>query len=388
MRIILIRSTEVMPDPPVEKIAEELITEGHKVTILAWDRSNCYRGKVSVKKLASCETDIVHFGIPAEYCGGIKKNFRALLLFQFRILHWLSRHHKEFDAVHAFDFDTGFASMLCCKVFRKKFIYHILDYYVDGHILAWKFLNPIVEFFEIRVINAADVTIICTEKRAEQISKSSPKKLCVIHNTPSSLMQPNESFALQSSSGKMKLAYVGILAGGRLLKETVEAISQMKNIEMHIGGFGELDSWMQNAAERYENVFYYGRLQYSDTLALEKKCDIMIAAYDPSQRNHKYAAPNKFYESIMLGKPIIMANDTGYDDVIKENDIGCLTEFSQDGIRNALHTLESRRADWPSMGDRARELYKSTYSWEIMRHRIQEIYQDVQTSAGKELHTI
>ena len=53
----------------------------------------------------------------------------------------------------------------------------------------------------------------------------------------------------------------------------------------------------------------YGKLQYSQTLALESQCDIRVATYDPSIRNHKYSAPNKFYESLMLGKPIIMAKD-------------------------------------------------------------------------------
>ena len=35
MRVVLIRSTAVMPDPPVEKMANALINSGHKVTILA-----------------------------------------------------------------------------------------------------------------------------------------------------------------------------------------------------------------------------------------------------------------------------------------------------------------------------------------------------------------
>ena len=128
MRIILIRATEVMPDPPVEKMANTLISQGHKVTILAWDRANTYGERTSLKKLANSETEIVHFGIPAKYSGGIKANFKGLLLFQMRIIRWLFRHRKEYDAVHAFDFDTGFASMICCMLLRKKFIYHVLDY--------------------------------------------------------------------------------------------------------------------------------------------------------------------------------------------------------------------------------------------------------------------
>lgn len=377
MRIVLIRATEVMPDPPVEKMANTLISQGHSVTILAWDRSNTYAERGSIKKLANSETEIVHFGIPAKYSGGIKANFKGLLLFQMRIIRWLFRHRREYDAVHAFDFDTGFASMICCKLLRKKLIYHVLDYYVEGHILPSRLLNSIIEFFEIRVINSANVTVICTEKRKEQIRKASPRKLYVIHNTPDSVQQMDTSFQVNGWTGKLKLVYVGVLSRMRLLKETVEVVSKMDDVEMHIGGFGEYEDWMQKAAEQYSNVFFYGKLQYSETLALEKQCDVMMAVYDPSIRNHKYAAPNKFYESIMLGKPIIMAYDTGHDDIITKNDIGILTEYSESGIRDAIYALEKRRNEWNDMGKRAMNLYNSNYSWTIMTERIEEMYRNL-----------
>ena len=377
MRIVLIRATEVMPDPPVEKMANTLISHGHSVTILAWDRSNTYAERGSIKKLANSETEIVHFGIPAKYSGGIKANFKGLLLFQMRIIRWLFRHRREYDAVHAFDFDTGFASMICCKLLRKKLIYHVLDYYAEGHILPGRLLNSIIEFFEIRVINSANGTVICTEKRKEQIRKASPRKLYVIHNTPDSVQQMDTSFQVNGCTGKLKLVYVGVLSRMRLLKETVEVVSKMDDVEMHIGGFGEYEDWMQKAAEQYSNVFFYGKLQYSETLALEKQCDIMMAVYDPSIRNHKYAAPNKFYESIMLGKPIIMAYDTGHDDIITKNDIGILTEYSESGIRDAIYALEKRRNEWNDMGKRAMNLYNSNYSWTIMTERIEEMYRNL-----------
>ena len=377
MRIVLIRATEVMPDPPVEKMANTLISHGHSVTILAWDRSNTYAERGSIKKLANSETEIVHFGIPAKYSGGIKANFKGLLLFQMRIIRWLFRHRREYDAVHAFDFDTGFASMICCKLLRKKLIYHVLDYYAEGHILPGRLLNSIIEFFEIRVINSANATVICTEKRKEQIRKASPRKLYVIHNTPDSVQQMDTSFQVNGCTGKLKLVYVGVLSRMRLLKETVEVVSKMDDVEMHIGGFGEYEDWMQKAAEQYSNVFFYGKLQYSETLALEKQCDIMMAVYDPSIRNPKYAAPNKFYESIMLGKPIIMAYDTGHDDIITKNDIGILTEYSESGIRDAIYALEKRRNEWNDMGKRAMNLYNSNYSWTIMTERIEEMYRNL-----------
>lgn len=379
MRVILIRSTEVMPDPPVEKMAAALLDAGHEVKILAWDRAHRYREKTFMKNLSNGNVKLVHFGIPAKYSGGIKSNLKAMIVFQIRILSWLIHHQSEYDAVHAFDFDTGFAAMLCIKMMHKKFVYHILDYYIDGHCISGKWLRSLIRFGETRVINSADATIICTEKRKSQMGAAAPKQLVVIHNTPDRAQQMQPAFALKEISHRTKVAYVGILAGQRLLKETVEAIAQMQDVEMHIGGFGEYEGWIQEASERYDNIFYYGKLQYSETLSLEKQCDLMIATYDPSLRNHQYAAPNKFYEALMLGKPLIMAKGTGCSEVIEAHDIGTLTEYDQDGVVQAIREIVRRKLDWSAMSDRAKRIYESKYSWESMSKRIQILYDKLET---------
>lgn len=376
MKVILIRSTEVMPDPPVEKMAAALLDAEHEVKILAWDRAHRYREKTSAKPLPNGETELVHFGIPAKYSGGIKSNLRSMMLFQYRLVCWLIRHRNEYDAIHAFDFDTGLAAMLCSRLLRKKLIYHILDYYVDGHSLPANRLSHFIRWLETRVINRADVTIICTEERAAQLGAASPKHLTVIHNTPDRAQQSDVPFTLKGDPHKIKIAYVGILAGSRLLKETVEAIAQMDDVEMHIGGFGEYEAWIQEASQRWSNILYYGRLQYAQTLSLETQCDLMIAAYDPSLRNHQYAAPNKFYESIMLGKPLIMAFGTGCSEVIEAHNIGALTEYSQEGITQTIRTMIQHRPDWAAMGTRAKQLYESDYSWALMKQRIEKLYSE------------
>lgn len=205
------------------------------------------------------------------------------------------------------------------------------------------------------------------------------KQLVVIHNTPDRAQQTQTAFALKENSHRTKVAYVGILAGQRLLKETVEAIAQMQDVEMHIGGFGEYEGWIQEVSERYDNIFYYGKLQYSETLSLEKQCDLMIATYDPSLRNHQYAAPNKFYEALMLGKPLIMAKGTGCSEVIEAHDIGTLTEYDQDGVVQAIREMVRRKLDWSAMSARAKQIYESKYSWESMSKRIQILYDKLET---------
>ena len=52
-------------------------------------------------------------------------------------------------------------------------------------------------------------------------------------------------------------------------------------------------------------------IDYESALELYAKCDLMFALYDPAIPNHRYSAPNKVYEAMLLGKPIIVAEGTG-----------------------------------------------------------------------------
>ncbi len=373
-RVVLIRSNPVLPDPPVEKMASTLISAGYSVTVLAWDRGEQYKQKTDILKLAAGDVPIVRFGIKAGFGSG-KKNLPALLKFELRLRRWLIKNKKSYDIIHAFDFDTGLVAQRCAKRFSKKLVYHILDYYCACHILKPDFVKTAVEKAEIGVINKADATIICSEKRREQISKSSPKRLYVIHNTPQESAGIDKDFVLQGSGAdKLKIAYVGILAGSRFIKEIAQKVCEDKRFEFHIGGFGALENTFSELSKNHDNIFYYGRLEYSKTLALEKACDIMTAIYDPRVPNHKYAAPNKFYESLMLSKPVIMARGTGFDDIIEQSKIGRLMEYSTEELNEALEWLYQNKDSLSEMGARARELYESLYRWDIMDSRIKELY--------------
>lgn len=376
-RVVLIRSNPVSPDPPVEKATDTLIANGYEVSVIGWDRGSDEAEKTETLILEHGNAQIVRFGIPAMFDGGIKKNLLPLSKFQIRLHKWLKKHRNEYDIIHAFDFDTGFIANKIARKYNKKLIYHILDFYIDSHNIPSKYLKSTIKNAEFAVINNADATIICTEKRREQIAGTTPKRLEIIHNTPKAVNQISDSFSEIKNSTRCKIVYVGILAGSRFLREIIKIVEQDERFEFHIGGFGIMENEVAEAAKKCERIFYYGKLPYDKTLSLEQACDVMTAIYDPKVPNHKFAAPNKFYESLMLGKPVIMAYNTGFDEIIKKNNIGCLIEFDESGLSNGLNNLIQQKDEWLSMSERMKKLYKEQYSWAEMERRLVELYASI-----------
>lgn len=367
--MILIRSNPVLPDPPVEKMADALQELGYAVTILAWDRS-CNMD--TTEALTAC-CDVVRMGASASYGGGAK-TLGALCRFEWKLWGWLRRNRKRYHILHAFDLDTGLVARVAAGMWRKKFVYHILDFYADSHFRrGW--VRAAVARLERGVIEYADSAIVCTEKRREQLGVCKQKHIDVIHNTPPEDLAVTGSVDLQGTGQRSRIAYVGTMLEGRGITQMLDAIREDHRFELHMGGFGPLAGQVEQAArEEQSGIFWYGRLPYEQTLSLERQCDIMLALYDPAIPNHRYAAPNKLYEAMMLGKPVLICAGIGWDDVVKEWETGVLIDFSPEGMRKGLDEIFALRDRWAGMGENGRACYRDRYSWQRMKQRIGDIY--------------
>lgn len=374
MKIIFIRSNPVNPDSRVEKEVNSLVKAGNKVEIVAWDRNAKYSIRESYINIDAGRVKIYRFGIPSSFGGGMRKNLGPLILFQIRLFCWLYKNRNEYDVIHACDFDTALISFHVARKLRKKIIYDIFDYYVDAFRVP-NYLKRYIEKMDHKIINSADTVIICSEKRKEQIKGTNPKRLEIIHNTPENTIKSIGKINLDKT--KIKLVYVGVLGNGRFLKETADIVKDNPKLEFHIGGFGEYEKYFKEMSLNHKNILYYGKLPYKKTIELENSCDIMTAIYDPSVPNHYYAAPNKFYEALMLGKPLIMVRDTGMSDIVKQENIGELIEYERDSLQEALIRIAEKKDEWPTIAANMKSLYEEKYSWSQMEERLLRIYRSI-----------
>ncbi len=105
----------------------------------------------------------------------------------------------------------------------------------------------------------------------------------------------------------------------------------------------------------------------------------MTAIYDPAVGNHYYAAPNKFYEALMLGKPVIMVKNTGMSEVVANNNIGEVIDFNTESLKAAIENLIRRRSQWQDISNKMKKnLYKNDFSWNEMERRLIGIYKGLE----------
>ncbi|MBR4769258.1 MAG: glycosyltransferase [Lachnospiraceae bacterium] len=371
MTVLFLRSNPVNPDSRVEKEIAVLLGLGYKVSVFAWDRNASYPVKAEPLNDALNDVTAYRVGIPANYGSGIR-NIKPLLAFQKAIRRFLKTH--TFDVIHACDFDTAYTAYHIIDRKKTKFIYDVFDYYADAFRIP-SILRPAVVRADRKILNGADAVFLCTEKRKEQIGTARPKKLVIIHNAPP---ETERSEHTVRSGNSVRLAYFGILAEGRMIRELCDIVANDPRLELHIGGFGYLEDEVRRFSDGCDRIVFYGRTPYDQVLRAESDSDLLTAIYDPAVRNHYYAAPNKFYEALMLGKPLIMVHGTGMSEVVEEHDLGEVIPYSYEGLKNGLDRLIDRRSEWERMSGEMTELYRSSYSWSEMAKRIESVYRNLE----------
>lgn len=346
--IVLLRSTDGCPDSRLEKYVDTLESHNIEYCTVCWDR-NC--------KLSDSGKN-VYYHRKSQYSLGWK-NICGLVGFNLFIFKWLWKNRKNIRTIHACDFDTVLPAMLFKLLFHCIVIYDIFDWYVDSRNLS--ILKYVVLLLEWGNLKLADVTLICEEERKKQLC-TLPRKCWVLPNIPNLIQFKREDFVVNKyDSTIIRISYVGILSRNRGLENVLKFVSEHPfTYTLSIAGFGELESLVDEYAKRFENIIFYGAVKYSKGLEIMYNSDIIMAIYELSVPNHLYAAPNKYYEGLFLGKPILTTKGTLVGNKTEDNGTGFVIEDSFEALVSLLNRLTKKEI--ASLGEVAESLWTTKYS--------------------------
>lgn len=379
MRILFLRSGYGKPDSRFEKEIAAAIEVGHEASIIAWDR-NSKLDKYHNLDVLGHVIPCIHIGIISELSAGYKKNLIPMIKFNYKLMKLLKMKRSEYDLIHASDFDTVVPAFWIKKKFSKKLVYDIYDYYIDSHHIPG-ILKSIIRAIDNKIISNSDAVILCNEKRIEQIRPSIPKILYIIHNSPELNLKNNSELIIPEKK-RFRIVFIGGIAKkGRYIFEMIEVIRKRSDCELIIGGFGSGEDEIKKISQQSENILFIGKQEYENVLRIEETADVLTALYDPSLYNHKYAAPNKFYEALMLGKPIICAKNTNIDTIIKKERIGWVLDIPENDFElefnKAIDTAIKEKNNFSEMSIKEKNIFSERYDWKIMKERLVQLYREL-----------
>lgn len=354
MKIILFRSNNIF-DSRVNKYHNYYERAGLDYTIVGWDRKG--------EGLRREKYDFFRYKA-GEVQGGIKAlcNHFKWMRFVYKYL----KQHKDVTTIHACDLNAAFPAALFKCLHRRSvtLIFDACDWY-SANFANHKILNSLFGRMERFACKWADELIICEPERIAQVQFKLKKEPLVMRNIPE--IDVMQITAIQETykfnNNDPTLAYMGGFSDNRFLMELL-TLAETEPFNLLIAGYG--DKTIMDKCEELKsrpNVKYFGRVNMVDGLNMENAADIVFAMYCKVNPNNVYAAPNKYYEAMLLGKPLVTTKGTLPGDKVERYGTGWAVDEDIEQMRIFLNNLN--REDILTKGENASNLWNDQFKNDI-----------------------
>ena len=340
--ICFINRSTVDYDIRLQKYVQACMETNTPYCVIGWDRlRNC-------SKIYPNEHQYHAY---SPYGNGLKSIF-PLIGWVFFVLYNLIKLKKQYEVIHACNMENCLISFPA-KWFGKKLV---LDIY-DSE-------RPKIER---RLVKILDGTILPSTQRIEQIGTTieSIHNYLEIENVP--VIKRLESLKREVEfPEKIHLSYVGVFQSQcRGLENLISLVNSDERILLDIAGTGGgLDQLVKEASINNSRINYYGKVEYPQALSIMGNSDFIVALYYLVDKDHIYASPNKYYESLALGKPIITSKGTLVGNNVDKNNTGYIIEDSIDALKNLFKNIGSKefKDHYYTKSMNCRSLWEKTYS--------------------------
>ena len=319
--IIMAVYNSIQNDARVIRAAEALNKDGHKITVL------------------SCNSD-VNYSNPAfksVVYSYPKKGFRLLLHFWLFVWKWLKTYKKDYDIIYMHDYFMPIIGVFSSKRVKKKWIY-------DAHellIQRCKYKKSKRErfFFMLEKFSApkADLVIAANDERLRII-----KKIYKLSNVVSVGNISNLNIEKINNNPEDIIVYQGILNEERRPDLYIKVLKFLpENIKLKLIGGGNID-YYRNLATELElssRVIFTGKIPYKDLIEESQKCKVGIVSYLMNDLNNLYCSPNKLFEYIQFGLPIIASPQPFLKQIIKDYHVGEIWDCRKDTLEDLAEKI-------------------------------------------------
>ena len=180
---------------------------------------------------------------------------------------------------------------------------------------------------------------------------------------------------LDWSKKESAVCYVGGITDIRGIFEMIEAIGQTDAKLLLAGKFSSASQRSQ-AMEMpgWTSVKELGQLNRREVAQILRKSVAGLVLFHP-QPNHINAQPNKMFEYMSAGIPIIASNFPLWQEIIEENQCGiCVDPLNPQAIAEAIQWFLEHPDEAKRMGENGRKAVEEKYNWEAEAEKLRSLY--------------
>ncbi|MBA3562417.1 MAG: glycosyltransferase family 4 protein [Gammaproteobacteria bacterium] len=293
---------------------------------------------------------------------------------------------RRFDIIHTVDTRPAVVvpAMLARKANGAKWVADWTDWWGRGGATeerpGWAvrtFIGPIEQLFEERPRPHADATVVISRalgRRALELGIAEDRILYLppgadpdaIRDTPRAKVR--ELLGLEPEG-----RYVGYLGNiyqrdADLLFKTLTCLKATDAKLIMVGEPG-----CQVPPEVEHRVQVTGRVSFSEMLDFLSACDVVALPLSDTVAN-RGRWPSKVNEFVAVGRPTVACDVGDVADLLRDNEIGLLVKPDPADFAAKIDSLLGDPERARAMGDRAREVARTTYSQDAAGDKLESFY--------------
>jgi glycosyltransferase involved in cell wall biosynthesis len=147
--------------------------------------------------------------------------------------------------------------------------------------------------------------------------------------------------------GQTIFLYQGILADGRGIRQILEAFAHPDCAGRHLVlmGFGPLEPLAREFAERHSNIHFRAAVPPDRLLDQTRSADVGISLIENTCLSYYYCLPNKVFEYLMAGLPIIVSRFPEMSAVVETHGVGWTAEPTADDLARVVRSIDTQELE-------------------------------------------
>jgi len=368
-RIIISVTNDLSTDQRVKKVCESLLKLDYDLLLIG----RILPESLAINRPYSCKRLKLIFNkgplFYAEY------NLRLFILLLF----------SKADIFHANDLDTLLANFIAAKLRGKTIVYDSHEYFTGvPEIQHKKFVKKTWQIIEGYIFPKLEYIFTINQSIANLYQQKYNKKLIILRNIPRklNLQQRKTKLELGIPMGKDIIILQGAgINMDRGAEELIEAMKYLKNTFLLIIGDGDVIKSLKKKVlilNLKDSVLFKGKMPYLEMMQYTKHAQLGITLDKDTNINYKFSLPNKLFDYIQAGIPILASKIEEVEKVIKNYEIGLLIDNHEpihiaEKIQFALSHKESIKKWTINLETAAKEL-----NWENEETFLIETYKKIE----------
>lgn len=289
----------------------------------------------------------------------------------------------------------GLAGIKASRHFHVPFVFEVRDLWPQALINCGALRNPLAIWYlrrmERRIYHAADHIIALSPGMKEGVVRTgvAPDRVTVIPNgSDLNLFHPDlngsEVRRRRELGDAFTAVYFGAMGLANGLEYVVEAARILQErrenqIKVILHGVGSRRGHLEALVRRYDlpNVLFSDPVpDKADVARLVAACNACLTIYASPKREHSWS-PNKMFDALAAGRPVLINVPGWLGDTIEENHCGLQVDSDRpESLADALEKLSKNPELCSEMGRNARGLAEREFARDLLSERFENVLLD------------